>query len=203
MKTLNSKLQTLEKLQTPTVPTWFNSPERIAALEFKAGKWIGTPFFANSSMPGPGGGVSCQKLVAAIYRECGCCNVEVPEVAMSHARFNRNSLMEEFMSGLSEFSKLDLAGMRPLPPLSTEERVSAGALTLEAGDLIGFRIGKAIHHMGIVLPSQMFIHAMSGYGTVLSALSDGTWGARVGAVWRPLLEVRRPKVEGRSEEEES
>lgn len=147
--------------------SWFSSPERIAALEFKAGKWIGTPFLANSNMPGPGGGVSCQKLVSAIYREVGFCDVPVPEVAMSHAQFSQRSLVEEFMADRPEFVRIEKSEVMP-------------------GDLLGFRIGKIVHHLGIVLPASMFIHAMYRHGTICSALSDGTWVSRLRAVWRPL-----------------
>jgi cell wall-associated NlpC family hydrolase len=123
------------------ISSWFNSPERIAALEFKAGKWVGTPFFANSNTPGPRGGVSCQKLVAAIYRECGCCDIEVPEVAMSHAKFSRVSLMEEFMAGRKEF--VDLLTESDKPGGMSDG--SSWKLELLPGDLIGLRIGHIIH----------------------------------------------------------
>src|SRR6266853_1894972 len=84
--------------------TWFNTPERIALIEFKAAKWIGTPFLANSDELGRG--VSCQKLASRIYAEAGFANVEVPEVKMQHSRFADGSLVEKFMDGRSEFGSV-------------------------------------------------------------------------------------------------
>src|SRR4051812_49016251 len=85
---------------------WFNTPERVAALKAEAWRWVGTPFFANSDTPGPNGGVSCQKLASAIYKAVGCCEVETPEVQMSHARFSREGLLEPFMAKQTKFARL-------------------------------------------------------------------------------------------------
>jgi len=147
--------------------TWFNTSDRITALEREAKRWLGTPFFPNSNMPGPRGGVSCQKLVSEIYRGAGFCDVPVPEVPMAHARFSRRSLMLEFLDTRPEFERLEISG--PVP-----------------GDLLGFQIYRTIHHMGCALTGGMFIHALDGMGTIISSLSDATWSSRLAAVWRPL-----------------
>jgi hypothetical protein len=157
--------------------TWFNTPERVQRLQFKAAKWIGTPFFSNGNTPGRDGGVSCQKLVGAIYREVGFADREIPEVNMGHAQFSATSLIEPFMKQLVEeglFDRLDV----------TEP--------VAAGDLIALRIRRISHHLGIVLPGptrpNMFIHAMCQLGTVLSSLEDPTYSGRLMAIWRPRLE---------------
>ena len=155
--------------------TWFNSPDRIAGLERESRRWLGTPFFPNSNTPGPRGGVSCQKLVAEIYRGAGFCDVPVPEVPMAHARFSTRSLMEEFLLRRPEMVRLPAQDARPQ--------------TLDAilpGDLLGFRIYRTIHHMGIALPQATFIHALEGTGTIISSLLDATWSSRLAAVWRPV-----------------
>jgi len=135
-------------------------------LQFRAEHWIWTPFFPNSNTAGPKGGVSCQKLASALYAESGFASIEVPEVAMSHARFSRVSLMEEWMDKRPEFC-----------------RVWCG---LHVGDLLGFRIQKAVHHMGVLVAAGTFIHCLDGIGTVYGNLKDATWGTRLAAVWRPL-----------------
>lgn len=152
------------------IPPWFNSPERVQALENEAERWLGTPFFPNSNTPGPRGGVSCQKLVSEIYRAVGFCDVPVPEVPMAHARFSRESLMEGFMAGRPEFGRLANPQWWDCAP----------------GDLLGFRIYRTIHHMGILLRRVTFIHALDGIGTVVTSLVDATWSSRLAAVWRPL-----------------
>lgn len=148
------------------MPTFFFSkPERVAKLHAEASRWIGTPFYPNSNTPGPDGGVSCQKLAEAIYHACGFANhLTVPEVAMAHARFSKESLMERFLDGRPEFSQ---------------------EWPAEVGDLLGFRLYRAVHHMGICLGGGRFIHAMDHIGTVVASLSDGTWSSRLAKVWRP------------------
>jgi hypothetical protein len=38
-------------------PTYYDTPEKIAALLAAAAAWLGTPFRENSAVPGPRGGV--------------------------------------------------------------------------------------------------------------------------------------------------
>jgi cell wall-associated NlpC family hydrolase len=161
--------------------TWFSTQERIAALEREARRWLGTPFFPNSNTPGPRGGVSCQKLVSEIYRGAGFCDVPVPEVPMAHARFSRESLMEKFMADRPEFIRL--------PPPDSPLLWRA----VLPGDLLGFRIYRTIHHMGIAMPKRTFIHALDGMGTIISSLLDATWSSRMAAVWRPV-ENRKSQI---------
>jgi len=150
--------------------SWFNSPERIAGLVFHAQRWVGTPFLSNSCELGKG--VSCQKLAGELYRRSGCCDFEVPAVAMAHAKFSVVSLVEAWMAKRPEFRRIEVIDL-VLP----EELV--------AGDLLGFRIGRCVHHMGVYLGEGAFVHCMDKIGTVLSQISDGTWGPRLAVVWRP------------------
>lgn len=152
--------------------SWFNTPERIALLEFKAAKWLGTPWFPNSNTPGKG--VSCQKLVGAIYREVGFCDVDVPEGKMS-ARALKESLVEKFMSERPEFVRI---GMHedPMP-----------------GDLLGFKSYAVIHHLGIVVglgprPGTLFVHVAFKASVMYSSLADTTYSSSLRAVWRPRLD---------------
>lgn len=151
---------------------WFRSkhPERLASLRHEASRWIGTPFFPNSCSPGACGGASCQKLVAAMYRGAGFCPVEVPDAPMAHARFNGHSLVEEFMSGRAEFERLPGASVGDASP----------------GDLLGFRLLRTIHHLGVCVEPGVFVHAIEHLGTTRSALADPTWGKRLAAIWRPV-----------------
>ncbi len=151
--------------------SWFANEERSKRLQAEALAWLGTPFLANSAERGKG--ASCQKLASEIYRRVGCCDIEVPAVSMAHAQFSRVSLVEEWMDGRPEFVRL--------PAIAA----------LQAGDLLGFRLGRVVHHVGIYLGDGMFVHAMSQVGTIRSALSDATWGSRLQAAWRPVEEGER------------
>ena len=144
---------------------FFTTQERIAALYSAASSWHGTPFFGNSASKGVG--VSCQFLAAAIYAEAGLSVASPPEVSMSHAKFSRESLVEPWMGGQTNFSDVPL-----------EEA--------QAGDLLGFRIGQAIHHVGILLAPGVFIHVVDGSSVQNSFLSDATWRRRLARAWRPV-----------------
>jgi hypothetical protein len=130
---------------------------------------MGTPFQANSNTPGESGGVSCQKLVAAIYKDVGFADVQAPDAPMSHAKFSNESLLEPFMDARPEFARM---------PLHT---------ALQDGDMLGFRLGKIIHHSGILMwPHGGFIHVIYGSKVQLSYITDATWLSRLAAIWRPI-----------------
>ena len=156
----------MEKL----VKVWFSTANRIAALQSEAVRWEGTPFFPNSCACGPRGGVSCQKLVGALYRGVGFCDVDIPDVPMSHARFNRDSLVEAFMANRPEFLRFAVADVPTVRP----------------GDLLGFRLHRTVHHLGVCVWEGVFVHAIEGLGVTQSALEDATWSSRLEALWRPI-----------------
>jgi cell wall-associated NlpC family hydrolase len=146
------------------VTSWFENISRRITLRRVAQSWLGTPFRANSSTKGMG--VSCQKLVSEVYREVGFCDVEVPSVPMSYARFSRKeSLVENFMATRSEFAIVDSA---------------------DFGDLLGFRFGKVVHHLGISLGNGEFVHALYNQGVSISRLDGPAWMTRLVRIWRPL-----------------
>lgn len=146
-------------------PTWFNTEERIAELVLEADSWIGTPFAPNSSSKGRG--VSCQKLAGCLYSACGFNLPEVPDASIAQARFSRVSLVEPWFNGRAEFSRLDPA--TPILP----------------GDVLGFRIGDIVHHLGVSIEPTRFIHAIEGVGTTLAHVEDATWRSRLVCIWRP------------------
>jgi cell wall-associated NlpC family hydrolase len=148
--------------------SWFNTPERIALLEFKAAKWLGTRFLPNSDEPGRG--VSCQKLASRIYSEAGFASVEVPEVKMQHSMFSRDSLVEPFMDARPEFSAVSADG------------------PVMIGDLLGFKCGRCVHHVGIVV-SGGFIHVTRAHPVQISRLLDATWFPLLRRIWRPTYPV--------------
>lgn len=143
---------------------WFDGPGKILALELQAQDWLGTAFFPNSQAKHRG--VSCQKLAAALYRDVGWINLDVPEVPMSHARYNRDSLVVKFLDGRPEF-----AAVSPEPA---------------PGDLLGFVINRTVHHVGIALQGGKFVHCIEGAGVQIGHLSDATWECRLARIWRPL-----------------
>jgi len=146
-------------------PTWFTE-ERIDALEVEAATWVGTPFAANSSAKGLG--VSCHTLAGALYAAVGWGDILIPDVAISHARFGENSLADSFFDAMAErFTQLP-HDSKILP-----------------GDVLGFRIGRIVHHLGTALRNGRFIHSLEGLGTTVSTTEDATYRSRLTTIWRP------------------
>ena len=142
----------------------FGSPQSVISLEIAARSWLGTPFAGNSNAKGRG--VSCQMLAAEIYAECGLDVGDIPEAPMAHSRFSKVSLVEPFIDALPGFRSV------PLP---------------QAGDLLGFRLGRVVHHLGIMLLGGVFVHCVEGPGVLISPIADATWSGRLQRIWRPQI----------------
>lgn len=151
-------------------------PERLDALRAEATRWNGTPFFPNSCSPGPKGGVCCHKLAGALYRATGLIAADLPDAPMAHARFNAASLVEEWLEDRREFLRFAVADVP----------------TVQPGDLIGFRLMRTVHHLGVCVWPGVFVHAIEHLGTSQSSLGDPTWGKRLTTIWRPIEPNQEP-----------
>lgn len=145
---------------------YFDNADAVGRLVAAASGWPGTPFRANSSSQGRTGGVCCHMLVYRIYIEAGLNMAPVPSGPPGHARFQRTSIMEPLLDASPSFV-----------PVEGD---------LQIGDLLGYRIGQAIHHLAILLPRDQIIHAISGPGCVVTPRLDPTWASRHARTWRPI-----------------
>ena len=143
--------------------SWW-TPETLSILEAEAASWVGTPFAANSCSKGFG--VSCAKLCGALFSAAGFRPVDVPDGQTSHARYNTTSIITPFFDAHPDFFSVPIEARMP-------------------GDIVGFRIGKCVHHIGVLLHSGRFVHSCDHIGTVISNENDATWISRLSNVWRP------------------
>lgn len=149
--------------------SWFDTQEKVDTLEAVASSWVGTPFVANSRCKGLRGGVSCQMLAEQIYLECGITfPVTAPRASMRWSHVSSQSKIQEFLSALEGFQEI------PQPALSD----------ILPGDLLGFKIGKCLHHLGVALQNGRFIHCMRGTQTLIVMQSDPTFLTRLDKIWR-------------------
>ncbi len=78
-------------------------------------------------------------------------------------------------------------------PRTVEEQATLGrgivADQLRTGDLVFFKTGSAMRHVGIYLDHGQFMHASTRRGVMISALSDGYWRQRF---WQ-ARRVREPR----------
>ena len=157
----------------PYVPSgspWFDSVEKFMRLDQIAASWLGTPFMPNAAIKGAG--VSCQKLVTAIYKECGHlpADFECEEGPMSWSRAQKESLIEKFMAKQSQY----FAAFE-FPTL------------IFSGDMLGFKIDGCVHHCGVMLGEGRFIHCWQRNGVMISNIHDATYRRRIMKIWRPIV----------------
>ena len=149
---------------------WFDAPARRRALVLEARAWIGTPFAAHGTIRG--GGCSCETLPRALYQAVGFLpqGLALPAVTIQYFRAARgDGAMIPFLDARPDF-----------------QSVSPLRLSLACGDLLGFRAGRVVHHLGILLDLERFIHCLDPAGVALNSLLDATWGHRLERVWRPV-----------------
>lgn len=144
--------------------TWW-TPERVDLLVAQADQWVGTPFAPNSQSRG--NGVSCHTLAGALYQAAGFPEFEIPNVPISHARFSRDSIIIPWFDAREDFVAVDPFG------------------ELLPGDVLGFEIGRCVHHLGVMLADRRFVHCLEGVGTTIVPLADATWISRLKNAWRP------------------
>lgn len=156
----------------------FSDPDLCIALCQEAQSWIGTPFHKNGRVKQ--GGVDCINLVQQIYLEVlkEEQRIEFPPYNLDETFHNADSRLQAFLDAhprLHCVYRFD----------EDEPHKLAGKVFLP-GDLLGFRFGQAMHHLGLSLGMKKFIHCRQVAGTVESWLDDATYEFRLLAVYRPL-----------------
>jgi cell wall-associated NlpC family hydrolase len=166
---------------TPTAPaatpTYYDTPEKIAALLAAATRWRGTPFRENSAVPGPRGGVCCHMLVAHLYIETGALDpFDIP-------RGSARRLLHNPADTMLAYIDTALAG-RIAVPAPPEPAL--------AGDMIVYRDGATAKHIAIVLPGlepahgPRLIHVLRHSGAAYSEFNDPTYAHNIVTTRRPL-----------------
>lgn len=145
---------------------FFQDPARQQLLLNEATTWVGTPFLQNGTLKQVG--VSCHYLVTEILFACGIPRVEVPQgSARWGSTENPYSPLDEGFSQADGCSQvgLDLDQLMP-------------------GDVLGFRIGNKIHHVGLVVDPGNFIHCLKHLGAQITIIQDDKFTSRLEKVWR-------------------
>lgn len=145
------------------------TPEQLAALDAAARSWAGTPFCEGSAAKGAG--VCCHRLVLEVLVEAGWLpRIEVPGGPVRWAMAQSRSLIGEWFDGPG------VQWFQPVPALDWS--------AVEPGDVLGFRLGRALHHLVLALPAGRWIHAIEGHGTVIVPEVSPRWRKRAERLWR-------------------
>jgi cell wall-associated NlpC family hydrolase len=129
--------------------------------------WLGTPFHAHAGIKSVG--VDCVNLAAEIYKEAGLLrHCQFPAYAIDAGQHRQDSMLLGWLDHSPSF-----------------EHVEEGR---EVGDLFCFRFGRSAHHLGICAGGGKFIHALLRRSVRYACLDDPTYGRRLVATYRPVIE---------------
>jgi hypothetical protein len=146
------------------------TPSELIALENAARSWVGTPFCERSALKGAG--VCCHRLLLEVLVEAGWLpRIVVPDGSAGWAQAQQRGLIAEWMEG--EGSRwFDSVSLCWTPDV------------FEAGDVIGFRLGRVVHHVALRLPDHQWLHAMQRVGVVIAPEIPAVWRKRAERCWR-------------------
>lgn len=152
---------------------FFATDSRHRQLLSSARDWESTPFHAHGKHKHVG--VDCVWLVAGVLRECGMPVPETfPAYSVGAGSHLEASLVSAFVVGSGLFESV-----QPCPPFPLTE------LAL-AGDVLGFKIGRVVHHVGIKLDGDYFLHARAPQGVSVDNLRGPVWARTLHDIWRPI-----------------
>lgn len=141
--------------------------------------WMGTPFHPHAAIKGAG--VDCVRLALSLYQEVGILPVGIPlpEYDVGSGPHLSDSHVSKWMKKQPNFVRIETANV---------------LIDWSPGDMLGFLIGKVVHHVGICLDYQQFVHVMSGGEVAVSTIADATWWKRLREVWRPVAKAAEVKT---------
>lgn len=164
---------------------FFSEPARTGRLLAGAISLEGTPWGANSCVPGVA--MSCHLAVVWLLRQAGfpIDLKSIPRATSSWARHQTDSLVEKWLDARPEFARLI---------------VPSGSLIeqLLPGDVLGFKCGLCIHHVGLALPHPVifpdgrtidgpaFFQCLNGGGAVTLSQTEAAFKKHIACAWRPL-----------------
>lgn len=159
---------------------WFSTADRRALLAAESEAWLRTPFCLHAQAKGAG--VDCVHLVHALARATGWPHALTPPGYT--AQDTLHSADSKLHAYLDAAAGIEFVG--------EHADIAAGrGGEVQPGDLVSFTIGRAAHHLGIIIGGRRFVHVMSNHFTTYASLADGTWGRRASRVYR-LVDVTLP-----------
>ncbi|MDR2462204.1 MAG: C40 family peptidase [Verrucomicrobiales bacterium] len=155
---------------------YFEQPEHLAALREEAAAWLGTPFRYGAAVRGAGGGTDCARMSYAIFTAIGAtpAGKVFPSASADYTVHHADSPIDDFF-------RTELAAEFERLPVTAD---GAADSAIRAGDVLGFRIGKAVHHLAIVIDSGRMLQCVKPHGARLVSLQDSTFMKRLAVVYR-------------------
>lgn len=168
---------------------YFSDAERAAALLAEMERWVGTPFFPDSCAAGPGGGVDCLRLAEELMVATGAVPTRgcFPATPMDWSLHSREDKITPWLDGTAEDPhSAVLAGIfrrvYERPPEADEHECLPVEMML--GDLLLYRVGHCINHLGVAAGKLSMLHVMRPLGCDLVRCDVEPFSPRLMRVYR-------------------
>jgi len=144
---------------------FFKNLDRIRQLQREAESWIGTPFVPFQGIKR--GGCDCVHLVYQLASASGFPHeLKPPRYTLDATSHRDDSMLDDYLAAIPGCVRL-----AEVTPLIT-------------GDLVTFVMGRAPHHLAMMVKPPVFIHSMRGLGTAYGQINDPTYAKRMSAAYR-------------------
>jgi cell wall-associated NlpC family hydrolase len=152
------------------------------ALIKEAQSWRRTPFRPHCQIKGVG--CDCVGFPHALLQSLGAIQpITFPSYALDEGSHSNESKLERVLVEAGCFKDVWHCSYRP-SPISHLPSSLPDLPPLMHGDLLGFHLGRSVHHIGVLLVAPHFIHSLQNYGVVESTLHDPTYRRVLVSVWR-------------------
>lgn len=112
---------------------------------------------------------------------------QIPSGPMTWGRHNSRSLIVEQMDKLPQFVKVFGSGVDGAGRESSQgQTATSGPFELMPGDMIGYRVGACVQHVGLAIGSHSGIHVMKNHCAEYYCTLDASFIQRMDVVWRPV-----------------
>jgi hypothetical protein len=178
------------------VVSYFDDPEKAAALNSEARSWVGTPFreyyqqnFVPKDVKGPGGGIDCVGLVQEILARIGateqfifpreCSDYQSHGIGEKILRWLRGQIEDPQSRRLATIL-VELA----IPENVTDPDAVTPRDFFKPGDICVLRHGS-LFHLPIIIDRHLhFVNALPRLGVIEGTIQDSTYSQHLVAVFR-------------------
>ena len=143
------------------------SMQREVALRAEIESWLGTPFLHTGKVKGVG--VDCVQLVGQLMLSAGVVDrYDFGFYPLDWSQHRDRSIIIDYIEATARFISVD------------------ADRTARFGDIAMFRIGRCVHHCGVMVSPVVFVHALARGRVCYGRLDDPTWSKRLDSFYRAL-----------------
>lgn len=133
-----------------------------AAVVAETRSWLATPYHHHARIKGVG--VDCAQILCAVFEAVGM--VAPVDTGFYPVDWHLHHSAERYQGWLDRYGRNLAAGEAPQP-----------------GDVALFKFGRCYSHGGIVVESDLLVHAYMGRGVILTRLSEDPLAGRLVKYW--------------------